>query len=124
MKLSPLIHQFFDQYLPSIRGVSHQTIKAYRDAFRLFLPFAASFYSIKVKSLRVEHIKMELVVAFLENLQTGRENTVKTRNHRLAALKSFAKMIRFMHPDQQRVVNTILIPAIEHYQIQPSVFKY
>lgn len=108
MKLSPLVHQFFDQYLLSIRGVSHQTIKAYRDAFRIFLPFAASFYGIKVKSLRAAHIKTELLVAFLENLQSDRKNGVKTRNHRLAALKSFAKMIRFMHPDQQEVVNAIL----------------
>jgi len=108
MKLSPMIHQFFDQYLPSIRGVSGQTVKAYRDAFRLFLPFAASFYNIKVKSLRVEHISTELVIAFLEDLQSERKNTVKTRNHRLAALKSFAKMIRFMHPDQQGAINAIL----------------
>ena len=108
MKLSPLVHQFFDQYLPSIRGVSQQTIKGYRDAFRLFLPFAASFYNIKVKSLRVAHIKTELLVAFLENLQSNRRNTVKTRNHRLAALKSFAKMIRFAHPDQKEAVNAIL----------------
>ena len=108
MKLSPLVHQFFDQYLTSIRGVSYQTIKAYRDAFRIFLPFAASFYNIKVKSLRVEHIKTELLVSFLENLQSDRKNGAKTRNHRLAALKSFAKMIRFMHPDQQDVVNAIL----------------
>jgi len=108
MKLSPLIHHFFDQYLPSIRGVSTQTIKSYRDAFRLFLPFAASFYNIKVKSLRVEHIKTELIIAFLENLQSGRKNTVRTRNQRLAALKSFAKMIRFKHPDQQEGVNAIL----------------
>ncbi|MBC8392751.1 MAG: tyrosine-type recombinase/integrase [Deltaproteobacteria bacterium] len=108
MKLSPIIHQFFDQYLPSIRGVSGQTVKAYRDAFRLFLPLAASFYNIKVKSLRVEHISTELVIAFLEDLQSERKNTVKTRNHRLAALKSFAKMIRFMHPDQQGAINAIL----------------
>ena len=108
MKLSPLIHQFFDQYLPHIRGVSRQTVKSYRDAFRLFLPFAASFYRIKVKSLRVEHITTELLVAFLEDLQNQRKNIVKTRNHRLAALKSFAKMIRFMHPDQQKVINAIL----------------
>ncbi|MCF8129445.1 MAG: site-specific integrase [Deltaproteobacteria bacterium] len=108
MKLSPLVHQFFDQYLPSIRGVSQQTIKAYRDAFRLFLPFAASFYNIKVKSLRVEHIKTDLLVSFLEDLQSNRKNAVKTRNHRLAALKSFAKMIRFAHPDQQEVANAIL----------------
>lgn len=108
MKLSPLVHQFFDQYLPSIRGVSQQTIKSYRDAFRLFLPFAASFYHIKVKSLRVAHIKTELVVSFLENLQSDRKNGIKTRNQRLAALKSFAKMIRFSHPDQQEVANAIL----------------
>jgi integrase/recombinase XerD len=107
MKLSPLIHQFFDQYLPHIRGVSHQTVKAYRDAFRLFLPFAASFYSIKVKSLRVEHISTELIIAFLEDLQNKRKNLVKTRNQRLAALKSFAKMIRFMYPEQQEVADTI-----------------
>ena len=108
MKLSPLVRQFFDQYLPAIRGVSQQTIKSYRDAFRLFLLFAASFYGIKVKSLRVEHIKTDLLVSFLENLQSDRKNGVKTRNHRLAALKSFAKMIRFLHPDQQGVVNAIL----------------
>ena len=108
MKLSPLIHQFFDQYLPSIRGVSTKTVKAYRDAFRLFLPFAASFYKIKIKSLRVEHITTELLVAFLEDLQNERKNIVKTRNHRLAALKSFAKMIRFMHPEQEKASNTIL----------------
>ena len=108
MKLSPLIHQFFDQYLPHIKGVSHHTVKAYRDAFRLFLPFAAKFYGIKVRSLRVELISSELIIAFLEDLQRERKNLVKTRNQRLAALKSFAKMIRFMYPEQQEVADTIL----------------
>jgi len=108
MKLSPLIHQFFDQYLPHIKGVSHHTVKAYRDAFRLFLPFAAKFYGIKVRSLRVKHLSSGLIISFLEDLQRERKNLVKTRNHRLAALKSFAKMIRFMFPEQQEVADTIL----------------
>ncbi len=101
MKLSPCIRQFFDQYLPHIKGVSHHTIKAYRDAFRLFLPFAAKFYGIKIRSLRVEHLSSDLIIAFLEDLQKERKNLVKTRNHRLAALKSFAKMVRFKYPEQQ-----------------------
>ena len=109
MKLSPLIHQFFDEYLPSIRGVSQQTIKAYRDAFRLFLPFAASYNSIKIKSLRVEHIQTELLVPFLEDLQNNRKNAVKTRNQRLAALKSFAKMIRFATRISRRSQTPFLI---------------
>ena len=108
MKLAPCIRQFFDKYLPHIKGVSENTIRAYRDAFRLFLPFAAKFYGIKIRSLRVEHLSSELIIAFLEDLQRERKNLVKTRNQRLAALKSFAKMIRFMYPEQQDVANTIL----------------
>ena len=108
MKLSPCIRQFFDQYLPHIKGVSEHTVQAYRDAFRLFLPFAARFYNIKIKSLRVEHLSSELIIAFLEDLQRERKNLVKTRNHRLAALKSFAKMVRFKYPEQQEVAETIL----------------
>jgi len=108
MKLSPLIHQFFDQYLPHIKGVSHHTVKTYRDAFKLFLPFAAKYYGIKVRSLRVELISSGLIIAFLEDLQRERKNLVKTRNQRLAALKSFAKMIRFKYPEHLKMANTIL----------------
>ena len=108
MKLSPCIHQFFEEYLPHIKGVSHHTIKAYRDTFRLFLPFAATFYNIKIRSLRVEHLSSELIISFLENLQRERKNLVKTRNQRLAALKSFAKMLRFKYPVQQKIADTIL----------------
>ena len=108
MKLSPCIRQFFDQYLPHIKGGSEHTLKAYRDAFRLFLPFAARFYGIKIKSLRVEHLSSVLIIAFLEDLQKERKNLVKTRNHRLAALKSFAKMLRFKYPEQREVADTIL----------------
>ena len=108
MKLSPCIHQFFDQYLPHIKGVSEHTLMSYRDAFRLFLPFAAKFYGIKIKSLRVEHLSSDLIIAFLEDLQHERKNLVKTRNHRLAALKSFAKMVRFKYPEQRQVADAIL----------------
>ena len=108
MKLSPCIRQFFDQYLPHIKGVSENTLKAYRDAFRLFLPFAARFYGIKIKSFRVEHLSSVLIIAFLEDLQKKRKNLVKTRNHQLAALKSFAKMLRFKYPEQREVADTIL----------------
>jgi integrase/recombinase XerD len=108
MKLSPCIHRFFDQYLTHVKGVSPHTVKAYRDAFKLFLPFAAKYYNIKIGSLRVELISSELIIAFLEGLQRERKNLVKTRNQRLAALKSFAKMLRFMYPEQKAVADTIL----------------
>ena len=108
MKLQTCIYRFFDQYLPRIKGSSDQTIKAYRDVFSLFLPFAASRLSIQIASLRVEHLSPEMLLAFLDHLESDRSNVVRTRNHRLAAIKSLAKMIRLMYPEKREVAQRIL----------------
>lgn len=108
MKLSPCIHQFFNHYLPHIKGVSHHTIKSYRDTFKLFLPFAASHYGIKIRSLRLKQISTDLIMAFLDELQHERKNLPKTRNQRLAALKSFAKMLSFTIPEERELADRIL----------------
>jgi len=108
MKLSICLHRFFDQYLPKIKGSGDNTIKTYRDAFTLFLPFAAKYLSIKIESLRVEHLSSKLILAFLDELESRRHYTARSRNHRLAALKSLAKMIRFMCPEKRQIADTIL----------------
>ncbi len=107
MKLSSCIHQFFGQYLPRIKGVSTHTIKAYRDTFKIFLPFAAKYHGIKIDSLNLEHLSSELILTFLDELERGRKNLAKTRNDRLASLKSFAKMIRFMYPEKRQIAEKI-----------------
>jgi len=94
MRLSSAIHQFFGKYLPHIRALSPHTIKAYRDTFKLFLPFAANYHGIK------------------------------TRNSRLAAIKSLAKMIRFMHPDQRQLADRILSIPQKRSQRQLIGFLY
>jgi len=108
MKLSICLHQFFDEYLPRIKGASRQSIKTYRETFSLFLPFLADHYSIKVKSLTVAHLSADAVLSFLYHLESDRKNTVQTRNNRLASIKSLAKMIRFMYQDQRRIAEIIL----------------
>jgi len=108
MKLNPSVHQFFDHYLTNIKGMTQNTIKSYRDTFKLFLPFAARYYDIKIRSLTVEHITVPLIIAFLEQLQHERNNLPRTRNLRLATLKSFAKMIRLMYPQQRELAERII----------------
>jgi len=108
MRLSTCIYQFFDQYLPRIKGSGEKTIKAYRDAFALFLPFAAQYHGIKVDSLRVEHLCSDPILAFLDYLESDRNNVGTTRNQRLAAIKSLAKMMRFMYPENREVAERIL----------------
>ncbi len=124
MKLSPIVHQFFDQYLPHIKGVSPYTIRAYRDTFKLFLPFASKHFGIKIRSLRVEHISSQLILSFLDNLQKERKNLARTRNHRLAAIKSFAKMIRFMYPQHRELADNILNIPQKRYQKSLIGFLY
>jgi integrase/recombinase XerD len=108
MKLSTCIRMFFAQYLIHIRGLSPHTVKAYRDTFKLLLPFAAEYHGIKIESLRLEHISSDLILHFLNQLEKNRNNRPVTRNNRLAAIKSFAKMIRFVYPQQRELAQTIL----------------
>ncbi|MGB2928049.1 MAG: tyrosine-type recombinase/integrase [Desulfobacterales bacterium] len=124
MKLETFIYRFFDQYLPRVKGSSGQTIKAYRDVFSLLLPFAANRLSIQIASLRVEHLSPEMLLSFLDHLESDRGNVVRTRNHRLAAIKSLAKMIRLMYPEKREVAQRILDIPQKREQKQLIGFLY
>ena len=124
MRLSSAIHQFFSKYLSYIKAVSPHTINAYRDTFKLFLPYAASYHGIKISSLQIAHLTVEVVLDFLESLEKMRHNSAKTRNSRLAALKSLAKMIRFMYPDQRQLADRILSIPQKRAQRQLIGFLY
>ena len=82
MRLTTCVQQFFDLYHFRIKGSSQQTIKAYREALALFLPFAAKYYSIKISSLSIDHLSLPLILAFLDHLQADRNNAANTRNHK------------------------------------------
>ena len=122
MKLSTCLNQFFVQYLPHIKGSRQTTIHAYRDTYRLLLPFAADYYNIKITSLRIEHLTVELIIAFLNHLEQDRKNTARTRNLRLVAIKSLAKMMRFMYPQYRKRAEQIL--AIPQKRMQKKLIGY
>ncbi len=122
MKLSTCMHQYFDEYLPQLVGAGSETVKAYRETFTLFIPFAAKHLSVKSAKLEVAHLTFNLVLDFLEHLEAKRHNCTKTRNARLAALKSLAKMLRLMHPEYHEVSETIL--NIPQKRFQKTLIGY
>jgi site-specific recombinase XerD len=124
MGLSAAIPQFFSRYLPHIKALSPHTVKAYRDTFKLFLPYAANYHGIKISSLQIAHLSVEVILDFLDSLEKKRQNSAKTRNSRLAALKSLAKMIRFMHPQQRHLADKILSIPQKRSQRQLIGFLY
>lgn len=108
MNLNKCLLQFFNQYLSGVKGASIHTVKAYRDTFTLFLPFAAQHRSCTIDALEVEHLTGDLILDFLDYLETARNNKAVTRNLRLATFKSLAKMLRILYPKQRGIAEQLL----------------
>lgn len=88
-ELFKYVQTFFREYLPHERGLSHNTIHSYRDTIKLFLQDIASRKGGKVQSLSLTDLTAKNVGAFLNMLETTRSVSVRTRNQRLAVLKTF-----------------------------------
>jgi len=108
MKFSVFLHDFFDAYLPHIKGASKFTIKTYRDTFTLFLLFASHYLKTPIDDLTMENVDLRLILSFLDHLEVHRHNTGCTRNLRPATFKSFAKMMLLMHPEYKDAAELIL----------------
>lgn len=86
-----LVQQFFTEYLVAQRAVSPRTVACYRDALMLFLDFASGKLGKAPTAMRLADIRPELILAFLDHLECGRKNAVRSRNLRLTALRAFLK---------------------------------
>ena len=86
-----LVQQFFTEYLVAQRAVSPRTVACYRDALSLFLGFASRQLGKAPTAMQLADLRPELILAFLDHLEQGRKNTVRSRNLRLTALRAFLK---------------------------------
>ena len=89
--LFTLTQSFFHQYLQGTRGASAHTLRAYRDALKLFFLFLADRKHKAVADLSLEDVQAETVLAFLDHIEAKRNNSSVTRNCRLAAVRSFVQ---------------------------------
>ena len=90
---------FLTHYLAAQRNLSPNTVKAYRDAFTLLLRFCRDQRGIALERLCLKHIDVSLVEAFLDHLEGDRQASVRTLNHRLAALHSFFRYVQSEVPE-------------------------
>jgi site-specific recombinase XerD len=86
-----LLQRFFTEHLQQHRAVSPQTIAAYRDTFRLLLVFAEKTFGIEPHRFLLTDLSAKFILDFLDYLETKRNNSARSRNARLAALRSFLK---------------------------------
>jgi len=97
--VADFMQSFFSHYLPVQRGLSINTIAAYRDAIKLLLRYVADHLKKSVDVLDIEDITEVVVLGFLDHVQQQRGCSGKTRNARLAAIRCLFAFIARQQPE-------------------------
>jgi integrase/recombinase XerD len=98
LSFGALLESFFMQRLVRQRQASPATIQTYKDALRLLVQFAAQRLDKPVDRLVIEDVDPDLVLAFLDCLERERGNSARSRNARLAVIRSFFQHVAFSDP--------------------------
>jgi integrase/recombinase XerD len=110
--LLALVQSFFGEHLRQTRGASEHTVRAYRDALRMFFLFLATRLRRGVEDLRLDDIRADAVLAFLHHIESQRGNSAVTRNCRLAAIRSFSEhLLRHDLTRAEQYGRILAIPA-------------
>ena len=96
--LPALIQRFFTDRLRVQMEASRHTVAGYRDTFRLLLRYASARHGKPPVRLTVEDIDADLVADFLVHTETTRGNSARSRNTRLAAIRSFFRYVAMSDP--------------------------
>lgn len=110
--IAPHVTAFFHERLVRQRNASPNTCDSYAYAFQLLLAFAAQRLRTPPSELMLEHVDARLVLDFLDDLELTRKNSARTRNARLAAIKSFARFVQYRVPSAiDQISGLLAIPS-------------
>lgn len=106
--LPTTLQAFFTDRLIRQRQVSSNTVAAYRDTLRLLLVFASERHGKEPGKLAIDDLDAPLIGAFLDHLEHERKNSVRTRNARLAAIRSLFRYAALRHPEHAATIERVL----------------
>ncbi len=131
--------RFLGKYLPMDQGASKHTIASYRDTFTIMLKYLYKEHNLSAEKISLSHLTKDMIIEFLDWLETERHNSVSTRNVRLAALHAFFRYLQYEHPEnllewqrilsipvkraKKTVVNFMSLEGIELLMNQPDRSK-
>lgn len=115
-QLAPHLTTFLREHLPRERRASIHTCDAYAYSFQLLVKFTARRLGKRPCLLKIEDIDVPTILAFLEHVEEVRGNKPRSRNARLAAVKSFFRYLEHRVPtvlDQALRVHAIPMKKID-----------
>lgn len=107
-RVGPFLQAFFADHLIEHKRVSRQTVASYRDTFRLLLQFIREQARREPSALRIADLDAPVILAFLDALERGRGNCVGTRNVRLAAIRTFFRLVALRDPGSAGIATRVL----------------
>jgi site-specific recombinase XerD len=93
------LSRFFADHLARERNASPNTIKGYRDAFKLLLHYCRDHHGMPPDRLAVRALTPDVIRGFLSELEQRPRHSARTRNHRLSAIHSFFRYVQSEDPE-------------------------
>src|SRR5690242_6883377 len=115
ISLPALLQRFFTERLRTQMEASAHTIASYRDTFKLLLRFAGEQLGKAPTKLLLEDLDVDLIGNFLQDIETSRRNGARSRNTRLAAIRSFFRYVAMTQPDCLHQCQQILAMPDKRY---------
>ena len=106
--LAPSLQSWFTDRLIRERDASPHTIASYRDTIRLLLTYASETLGVEPSKLDLDQLDAPLIGAFLDYLETDRGCGARTRNTRLAAIRTFYRYCMLRHPEHAATIERVL----------------
>lgn len=111
--VGPHLQAFFAEHLLAHKRASQQTVACYRDTFRLLLRFMRERTGAEPAGLPLTALDADAVLAFLDHLERDRGCMVRSRNNRLAAIRSFFRLVALRVPDRLGQVTRVMAIPIK-----------
>ena len=117
-ELGYCLQKFFREHLSAQRNVSSATLAAYADTFRLLFRYLRQVHPRRATPFRLDTLTPDTILRFLDHLEHKRGNSARTRNARLAAIRSFVHYLSdWLGPELPPALPRILgIPFKRHVQ--------
>ena len=110
-----LLAAFFTDRLMQQRQASPHTIASYRDTFRLLVQYALRELRKAPAALAISDLTTDLLGGFLTHLETERGNNARSRNARLAAIRSFFGYVAVQEPQHAALAQRVLAMPSKRY---------
>ncbi len=119
---SRLCESFFAKRLMAQRKASHHTISSYAHTFRLLIKFAQKRLGMPPSKLTLAELNAPFLVDFLDDLEATRGNDARSRNARLAAIRSFYHYAALEVPQHSGLIQRVL--AIPYKRLSRRLVDY